>query len=81
MWVPFIGVPFIIMAFPLLLLPPFNETGHHVEYVFISVALTSGTAWTLFTVYFGAVWYFVVSYLAYEKLHSYQVYLKSTKIK
>jgi len=60
MYVPILSIPFVFVAFPFLLIPPFNETGVHVEYIFLSVALKSGLAWGLFTIYFGVIWYFML---------------------
>jgi hypothetical protein len=61
MGLPFLGLPFILAGFPILAVPPFNATGTHVQYVFMSVHLKSGMAWLVFTAYFGLIWLAFVS--------------------
>lgn len=61
LWIPFLGLPFLLVGYPILALPPFSKTGAHVEYIFISVALKSWVAWSVFTAYFGAIWFAILS--------------------
>ena len=62
MMIPFVSIPFIYAALPILRsVPGFDETGAHIEYVFLSVIPQSGLAWLMLISYFTGIWLIFLS--------------------